>query len=256
MNGIHDKVPFGSSGLALQQEAAAPFALLVNIAPGVALAVDVTDRAARLLGIVYGENAQLQQLTPADAMAPNESLETVNFLAVYDPVAGDWNRVREGAAIGQILTDLSDRAARLVGVVYGNQAQLQQVPGTLELITQDTGLNTNPERWLHDNHWEADQVAIAAAGVGGEQNLGGVVGAGVTRRIRSLNVRHAGTEMTVVTLLISGGATKESWDVPPQSTRKISDQDGWEFDPTEQPAVQSSDVTAGNTFVAARGVEA
>ena len=66
---------------------------------------DVVDRAVRLLGIIYGENAQVQQLTPADGLGPNESLETVNFLAVYDAVAGDWNRVREGSVVGSVLTE-------------------------------------------------------------------------------------------------------------------------------------------------------
>ncbi|MBA7468138.1 hypothetical protein ES707_03379 [subsurface metagenome] len=114
---------------------------------------------------------------------------------------------------------------------------------------------SNPERWLHDNHWEADEVTIAVAGVPGEQNLGVVVPAGVTQRIRELTIRHAGTNNTVVTLLISGGATKITIDIPAQTTRVWSSQDGREFDPTEQPAVQTSDVTGGSTYVSAGGVE-
>jgi len=53
--------PLGSQLVALQQEGAPNFALLVNIAPGVALAVDVTDRPGRQLGIVYGDVGQLLQ---------------------------------------------------------------------------------------------------------------------------------------------------------------------------------------------------
>lgn len=143
-------------------------------------------------------------------------------------------------------------------LVYGNQGPLQQVPITLELITQDTGANTNPERWLHDNHWEANEVTIAVAGVGGQQDLGVAVGAGLTRRIREITIRHAGTNNTIVTLLISGGATKLTIGVPAQSvsTRVWSSQDGREFAAAEQPAVQTSDVTGGSTFVSAAGVEA
>ena len=89
--------------------------------------VDVIDRAVRLLGIVYGESAQLQQLTPADSMAPGLALEVVSFLALYDSVAGDWNRAREGADVGSLLTDPADRAARLLGVVYGDVGQVHQV---------------------------------------------------------------------------------------------------------------------------------
>lgn len=122
---------------------------------------------------------------------------------------------------------------------------------------EDTGVNTNPETWLHNNHWECDEVTVAAAGVGGEQNLGAVVGAGVTRRIREITIRNTATANTVVTILISGGATKLTIDVPTMTTRTWSSQDGIEFDPTEQPAVQTSSVAgAGSTFVSARGVEA
>ena len=113
------------------------------------------------------------------------------------------------------------------------------------------------DQWLHENHWEADEVTINGAGVGGEQNLGAAVPANRTRRIRSLNVRNTEPQNVVVTLLISGGANKESWDIPAQATRKISDQDGWEFDPGEQPAVQSSVAGVGTeVYVSARCVQA
>jgi hypothetical protein len=114
----------------------------------------------------------------------------------------------------------------------------------------------NEEKWRHQYHWECNEVTISAAGAGGQQNLGAVVGAGLTRRIRELTIRHAGTNNTVVTLLISGGATKLTIDVPAQTTRVWSSQDGREFAEGEQSAVQSSDVTGGNTFVSAAGVEA
>ena len=123
------------------------------------------------------------------------------------------------------------------------------------LETEDTGLNTNPERWLHENHWESGEVTIAVAGAGGQQNLGAAVGAGVTRRIREITIRHAGSNATVVTLLV-GVAVRLSIDVPVQTTRVWSSQDGREFAAGEQPACQSSDVTGGSTFVSAAGVEA
>jgi len=122
--------------------------------------------------------------------------------------------------------------------------------------TEDSGVNTNPERYLHDNHWESNEVTIAAAGAGGQQNLGAAVGAGLTRRIRELTIRHAGTNNTVVTLLVAGGAVKVSIDVPAQSTRVWSSQDGRVFTAGQQPAVQTSDVTGGGAFVSAAGVEA
>ena len=118
----------------------------------------------------------------------------------------------------------------------------------------DTGLNTNPERWLHDHHWEAEQVTIAVAGALGEQNLGTAVATG-TRRIREITIRHAGTNNTVVTLLIAGGAIKLTIDVPAQTTRVWSSEDGKVFTSGQQPAVQTSDVTGGSTYVSAAGVE-
>jgi hypothetical protein len=153
--------------------------------------------------------------------------------------------------------DVTDRAARLLGIVYGSQsAQLLQKAATHELITEDTGLHTNPEKWLQDNHWDCNEVDIAGAGVGGQQNIGAAVAALKTRRIREVTVRHAGTNNTVVTLLISGGATRVTIDVPALTTRVWSSEDGRAFLATIQPAAQSSDVTGGHTFVSASGVEA
>ncbi|MBA7489832.1 hypothetical protein ES702_00366 [subsurface metagenome] len=131
-----------------------------------------------------------------------------------------------------------------------------EIVSPLPLPTEDTGVHSNPEKWLHDNHWEAEEVTITVAGAGGEQNLGAAVPAGETRRIRELTIRHAGTNNTVVTLLIAGGNTKVSIDITAQSTRVWSSQDGRQFIATEQSAIQSSDVTGGNTFVSAGGVEA
>ena len=201
--------------------------LVVVTAPLFPILADVIDRAGRLVGIVYGENAQLQQLTPADAVNPNEGLETTSFAMVYDPVADDWNRVREGSVIGSIMVE-------------------------------DTGVNTNPERWLHDNHWEPiAEITLILAGAPGEVPVGGAVPAGETRRIREMTVRHAGTNNTVVTVLdVTGANIKISFDVPPQTTRTWSSQDGREIAATLQPVVQSSDVTGGNTMVSFSGVEA
>ena len=120
----------------------------------------------------------------------------------------------------------------------------------------DSGAHTNPARWLHENHWDSDEVTIAVAGAGGEQNLGAVVGAGLSRRIREITIRHAGTNNTVVTLLIAGGVARLTIDVPAQTTRVWSSEDGRVFTTTQQPAVQTSDITGGGTYVSAAGVEA
>jgi len=118
------------------------------------------------------------------------------------------------------------------------------------------GHHSNPERYRQDNHWEAEEVEVAAVGVGGQQNLGAAVSADKTLRIREITIRHAGTNNTVVTLLITGGATKVTIDVPATTTRVWSSQDGREFTATQQPAVQTTDITGGSTFVSAAGIEA
>jgi len=111
------------------------------------------------------------------------------------------------------------------------------------------------ERYLHQNHWQSDEVTISVAGAAGQQNLGSAVPAGKTRRIREITVRHAGSNDTVVTVLV-GSTVKLSLDVPAGTTRVWSSEDGRMFSAGEQPIVQSSDVTGGNTYVSAAGVEA
>jgi hypothetical protein len=118
------------------------------------------------------------------------------------------------------------------------------------------------DRWLHENHWESGEVTISVAGLAGQQLLGNAVISGKTRRIREISIRHAGTNNTVVTLLIAGIAgAKVTIDVPAatppaQTTRVWSSQDGRVFTGAQIPAVQSSDVTGGSTYVSASGVEA
>jgi len=132
------------------------------------------------------------------------------------------------------------------------------VLAALEATVGAEGEHTNPERWLNDNHWSTDaEVTVAIAGAGGEQNLGAAVGAGVIRRIREVTVRHVGTNNTVVSILDqTGGNIILSIDIPAQSTRTWSSQDGRDVAATLQPVVQTSDITGGSTIVSAAGVEA
>jgi hypothetical protein len=146
--------------------------------------------------------------------------------------------------------------AKIVRVLGNQDLVARQKAVTGELIVEDTGLHTNPEQWLHDNHWETPaEVIVAAAGVGGQQNLGAAVPALKVRRVREITIRNAGTNNTVVTLLIAAGATKLTIDIPPQTTRVWSSEDGRAFIAAQQPAVQTSDVTGGSTYITASGVE-
>ena len=107
---------------------------------------------------------------------------------------------------------------------------------------EDTGVHSNPERWLHVNHWDsgAELVLVAA----GAQNLGGAVAVGATRRIREITVRHSGQANTVITLSV-GGVNRLSFDVPAQTTRTWSSQDGREFLAATQPQIASSAAAVG-----------
>lgn len=79
--------------------------------------VDVSDRAARLLGVVYGSQGQqiLQRAASFDLL-----VQLRNAGIDIDP-----RDIR--ALTSTDVVDVSDRAARLVGVIYGSRgAQLQQ----------------------------------------------------------------------------------------------------------------------------------
>jgi len=119
-----------------------------------------------------------------------------------------------------------------------------------------SSIDPNSEQWLHEKHWESVQVTILSGGSGGQQALGSVVASGKTRRVRELTIRHTGTKNTVVTLLNSGGDIKVTVDVPAETTRVWSSQNGRAFAAGEQPAIQSSDVSGADTKVSAAGVEA
>jgi hypothetical protein len=114
------------------------------------------------------------------------------------------------------------------------------------------------ERYLHTYHWNtAAEIPIVAAGAPGQLNFGAAVAAGMRRRIREVTVRHAGSANTVVTIYdAAGGNIILTIDVPAQTTRTWSSQDGRAVAATLQPVIRTSDITGGSTFVSAAGVEA
>lgn len=150
---------------------------IIISALGPVFPVDVTDRAARLLGIVYGDTAQLAQQPPGDGISPGDPLETTNFLLVYDPVADDWNRWIEGGTQG--------------------------VPQV-----EDTGVNTNPERYIHDNAFRSDAI----------QRAGGVATALYT--IATTPARTAGLDTDIWWIWYNNraGAIVEVWLEAPGGT--------------------------------------
>ena len=186
-----------------------------------------------------------------DALGGGANISAANPLPVTPGTGVGFNVT----TIPGSVVDVIDRAGRLVGIVYGNQAQLQQNPGTLELITEDTGANTNPERWLHCNHWEpaGGEVVLTASGAAGATVVDGPIVAG-TRRVREVTTRNAGSRNTVITVYVPTGRTVLSYDVPAQTTRTWSSQDGRAFTATESVSVMSSDVFGGFTYISLAGV--
>ncbi len=102
----------------------------VAVGPANPVDTDPVDRAARLLGIIYGNLGQIIQVITGDGLATGDALSVAGFNFVYDAVAGDWNRVREGATLGS-------------------------------MMVEDTGLNTNPRRFEADNGFTSAVVARA-----------------------------------------------------------------------------------------------
>lgn len=134
-------------------------------------------------------------------------------------------------------------------------AGIQYVMGVV-IPTQDTGLNTNPEKWMHDHHWDsgAELVLNAAAPV----NLVAPVAAGATRRVRSITVRNTALANTVITVSqLLPLQNRVSFDVPAQTTRVWSEEDGVEFLAAVQVQISSSAAAVGSeTYIHASGVEA
>ncbi len=135
--------------------------------------VNVTDRANRLLGIVYGNLSQLQQrpvtnelliqLTSAGIQIDPRQIRNLLFATDSIDVSGsNVNATIPGTV------DVSDRAARLLGITYGSQNQkLLQRAVTFDLQTQ---LRTNGTEYdARDRNWDlnfgTDQVDVSGSSV-------------------------------------------------------------------------------------------
>jgi len=129
----------------------------------------------------------------------------------------------------------------------------------IEALKNTVGLegeHTNPEKWLHDHHWDngAEVVLNAAAAV----NLGGAVAAGATRRVRSITVTNDALVNTVIILSqVAPAQNRLRFGVPAQTTRTWSEQDAVEFLTGVQVQISSSAAAVGaETYIHAGGVEA
>lgn len=118
------------------------------------LVSDITDRANRLVGIVYGSQSQQIKQTPVYF---NSAVELYSGANAYDArqtralTAADVVTVVQPVGTSlNVASDVSDRAARLLGVVYGSQGtQLQQ---------STTGNNLYSELRSGNTSYDARQI--------------------------------------------------------------------------------------------------
>lgn len=88
------------------------------------LFTDPIDRAARKLGIVYGNLGQLDQILLAGRNLATFDLEAISGAAI--------------SAANPLFTDPIDRAARLLGVTYGNLGKIdQRLVAGRNIVTQE-----------------------------------------------------------------------------------------------------------------------
>lgn len=126
----------------------------------------------------------------------------------------------------------------------------------MPLGSSNLGKNTNPEKWLHDHHWDnGAQIVLNSAAAA---NLGVPVAVGAKRRTRAFTVRNMALTNTVITISqVAPAMNRVSFDVPSGATREWGEQDAIEFLAGVQPQISSSAAAAGaETYVHASGVEA
>lgn len=154
----------GAGGGVVQQGArdatAAPWYVTFNGTTqpvSIASAVDISDRAARLLGHVTVDNASLAV--------------TGTFWQATQPVSGTFWQATQPVSLAAAV-DISDRAARLLGVVYGSQAQqLKQTATNFNLQVENfVGATAIDPRDISDRaarllgHVTVDNASIAVTG--------------------------------------------------------------------------------------------
>lgn len=150
----------------------------VSLAAG----VDVTDKATRLLGVIYGsQGAQLQQKVTSNDLIVTLDGESVavtgTFWQATQPVSGTfWQATQPVSIAATVTTDVSDRAGRLLGVIYGSQGvQLQQKVTSNDLVVTLDGESVA----VTGTFYQATQpISIASGGVASGAIASGAIASG------------------------------------------------------------------------------
>jgi len=176
---------YGSQSQVLQQKAAT-YELLV----------DVVDRAARLQGIVYGSVGQLQQrATSLDLYVAirqsGSELSTSNplFTGIVDAAGNRMPSMDASSRPGYV--DSIDRAARLLGIIYGDQGQLAQRATTRDALVQlrHSGSEIDP-RLIQDVQKVISPTYLTptALGAGGTATIVSAPGSGYKLRLKGIQI--------------------------------------------------------------------
>jgi len=155
---------------------------------------DLSDKATRLLGIIYGSQGQqlLQRAT---------TYESVVQLS-HQGTEYDARQIRALTSLTDTI-DVSNRAARLVGIVYGNLAQLQQRAVTADAYVQlrSAGVEIDPRD-------VSDRAARLVGIIYGDQ---GQLAQRATSGDAYVQLRSAGSEIdprTITDITKVAGVTK------------------------------------------------
>lgn len=171
--------------------------LLGTVSPVAASTWDVSDRAARLLGVVYGSAASLLQATPADALAnPANALAAAIFPHVFDATAGDWNRWLESPTQG--IPYVEERPAGAISVL----ADVVAAAAATQLIAASTPCRAVVVRALRAN---TGNVRVGGAGVlvgsGAELSAGDSISLAINN-VNLVYIFGNGTDSVSVTYVV------------------------------------------------------
>lgn len=172
-------------------------------------AIDISDRAARLLGVVYGSQAQqlLQRAVSFDLQVQLRSAGVeIDPRDVSDRSTRLAGRHSVSATDGGVAIDprdVLDRAARLLGIIYGSQSQQLKQTATnfnlqVELATAATLYDARQIRTLTSTDI-VTAAQVTAANLNARTDTSGATGSAVLARADQVGGRAATANPTAAT---------------------------------------------------------
>ena len=233
-------VVYGSQAQQLLQRAVS-FDLLVQLRSGAAEIDprDTIDRAARLLGVIYGSQAQqlLQRAVTFELLVQLRSggaeIDPRAIRALAKVTDEIYVVLRTDAAAAYDARDTSDRAARLLGLIYGSQnQQLQQRAASFELLVQLTsaGAQIDPRDVSDRAARDLGKVDIAAFDVAVDVSDRAARLLGVVYGSQSQQLLQRGATFDLQVQLRTAGAEYDARDISDRAARDLGKVDIAAFD--------------------------